>query len=319
MHESNDGLYQRHRPQDLAAVKGQKAAVAVVQSLIAKPDDWSCALFTGPSGTGKTTLARILRDGLGVSKDWDWAEYNSASERGVAFVRDIQSRSGMLPAKHKYRLVLLDEAHQLTNDAQNALLKLLEDPKPHFKTLLCTTEPEKLKAAIRTRSTEVPCEAVDDQSLFDLLVEVAEKEGRPDIPDDVLSAVASEAGGSPRRALVMLLPMLGMSSADDMRLCLKSTQGPARTLAQILCDERHAGLAALDECRLALKAVAAGDVESVRRGVLGYAEAVLLGNAPAKKKQRAASVLKAFRFDCFHSGRPGLTAMCLDVLMAAAK
>ena len=119
-------LYQKHRPVTLDDVVGQPVAVASVRQLLADGGVPHVLLFSGPSGCGKTTLARILQRELECS-DLDWHEINSASFRGIDTVRQIQDDLIYRPVSGRSRIWLIDEAHQVTGTAQEAMLKILED------------------------------------------------------------------------------------------------------------------------------------------------------------------------------------------------
>src|SRR5688572_25883760 len=136
-------LYKKFRPKTLKGVVGQEGAVSSLQSMIDKGRLPHTILFSGPSGCGKTTIARILK-GILECSDLDFFEINCADFKGIDMVRDIRRYVGIPPLHGKSRVWLIDEAHQLTKDAQNAFLKLLEDTPKHAYFMLATTDPQKL-------------------------------------------------------------------------------------------------------------------------------------------------------------------------------
>ena len=148
-------LYKRFRPKSLDAVVGNGGTVAALQKFLKKGNLPHTILFKGPSGCGKTTLARILAKELGCGV-LDLREYNSADFRGIDTIRDISRIMTNAPAAGNCRVFILDEAHQLSKDAQNAALKILEDTPKHVYFFICTTDPQKLIATIRSRCTEMP-------------------------------------------------------------------------------------------------------------------------------------------------------------------
>jgi DNA polymerase-3 subunit gamma/tau len=149
-------LYLKHRPSLFKQVIGQDDAVNVLQQLL-KGDRFPHALLlSGPSGCGKTTLARICRDKLECTGA-DFQELNGADTRGIDTIREIRSHLNLRPMHGKCRIWYIDEAHKLSNDAQNALLKMLEDTPTTAYFMLATTEPNKLiKRSLRV-AHKLPC------------------------------------------------------------------------------------------------------------------------------------------------------------------
>ena len=131
-------LYKKHRPSYLEDVFGQPEAVKVLGSMIEKDDLPHSILFTGPSGVGKTTLARILKEELECHAN-DFKEINCADFRGIDTIRDIRNNMNRQSLMGGPLIWLIDEAHKLTNDAQTAFLKMLEDTPKHVYFFLATT------------------------------------------------------------------------------------------------------------------------------------------------------------------------------------
>ena len=154
-----DEIYKRLRPKKVEGVIGQDATTAAVEAKLSKGKWPHAAVFHGPSGTGKTTMARIVARRLGIKgkipePNLDYTEVNIAQTRGIDKVRRIVEGAGAAPlGGSPVRVWVLDEMHQMTKDGQNCVLKILEDPPEHAYFILCTTDPNKLVKAIRTRST----------------------------------------------------------------------------------------------------------------------------------------------------------------------
>ena len=146
-------LYKKYRPKNFKRIVGQPTITEQLTSMTRSNQFPHSSLFSGPSGCGKTTLARIMRNKLDCG-DQDFQEVNCADFRGIDMVRDIRNRMNLAPIGGECRVWLIDEAHQLSSQAQNAFLKILEDTPSHVYFMLATTDPQKLIPTIRTRCAE---------------------------------------------------------------------------------------------------------------------------------------------------------------------
>lgn len=310
--EVRSGLYQKHRPTELSAVVGQSAAVAILEGFFRGATFPRAILMTGPSGTGKTTCGRILARRLGCDIEaGDLIEQNCACLRGIDSVRDIEQRMNYRPIGRS-RVWLLDEVHAFTADAQNALLKLLEEERPrHVHFILCTTDPPKLKETVRTRCSDVRFSRVGVVELSQLVTDVALAEQRP-VSDRLAVRIAQCADGSPRKALVLLEAAIGIDGDDDDRM---------RAVEQ--ADVRTQGI---ELARLLLrggswKEVAAtlrnleGDPEAVRQLVFSYANSVLTSERPSPWPvlNRAFQMIRVFENGFDRSRAAGLAAACWEL------
>lgn len=314
------GLYQKHRPTRLKDVVGQAAAVKGIAGLLQGSTFPRALLFTGPSGCGKTTLARILAAKLNCDLTTDFFERNCADFRGIDSIREIRQRLGLRPsAGSDYRIWLIDEAHQLTADAQDASLKMLEDAPPHVLFFLCTTHPKKLRPTILTRCTEIMVRSLQVPDLQALVEGVAKKEGR-ELGKEVAQAIALRSEGSARTALNLLEKVLHL---DDEGALQTIDRTRLDTEAEFLGRLLIYGRPEWAEVAAALRAVE--DHEGMRHGILGYAQAVLIGGKAADSKwkppapgvcAKAALVLRVFKYPLYDCGRPGLADMCWQVFTA---
>jgi DNA polymerase-3 subunit gamma/tau len=300
-------LYKKYRPETLEEVVGQPEAVAMLNGMFTRKGGVPhFILFTGPSGCGKTTLARIIKEAVGCG-DHDFSEMNCANTRGIDMVRDLQNRAGLRPIQGKCRVWLIDEAQQLTKDAQNAFLKLLEDTPKHCYFMFATTDPDKLVATVKTRATEIVLRPVGAADIIKLLKRVVKAEQLA-VSLAVIDRIAEEAQCSPRKALVILDQIMGVEGEE------------AQLEAVYLTEEAHSS----DEIvKLLLKkapwpAVAAvlkgckdEDPENIRRRILGYATAVLLGG-----NARAFVIIDCFSKAFYDSGKAGLVAACYEACNA---
>jgi DNA polymerase-3 subunit gamma/tau len=216
-------LYRTYRPLDFTQVVGQEAVVRTLRNAIEQDQVRQAYLFAGPRGTGKTSMARILAKALnaegGPNADFDpttriaqsiadgtaldVVEMDAASQRGIDEVREIRERAMLQPAEGRYKVYIVDEAHQLTTAAWNALLKLIEEPPPHLVFVFCTTELSKVIATVRSRCQTFVFQRPRLQELVAALRRVCEGEGI-DAPDSALSLIARGAGGSFRDAISTL-------------------------------------------------------------------------------------------------------------------
>ena len=227
-------LYRKYRPQDFDEVVGQEAIVRTLKNAISSGQVRQAYLFAGPRGTGKTSLARILAKGLNCVQgptpspdkvcnacvtiangtSLDVVEMDAASQRGIDDIREIRERVVLQPAEGRYKVYILDEAHQLTDAAWNALLKLIEEPPPHLVFVFCTTDLSKVLPPVRSRCQTFVFARPRLPELVRYLRRVADGESIQ-VPDQALALVARGARGSFRDA-VSTLDQLASATENDI-------------------------------------------------------------------------------------------------------
>jgi DNA polymerase-3 subunit gamma/tau len=240
--------------------------------------------------------------------DVDFNEINAADARGIDMVRDIGSRLGAAPLGGDSRVWLLDEVHSLSSDAQNAILKYLEDTPRHVYFFLCTTDPQKLKKTIITRCTEVRCRALEIDDLVVLVRGVSAKEG-VDLPLEVAEKIANCSDGSARKSLVLLQSVITIKDIDLQIAAIEKSEGVQEgiAIARALLNEKTTWKEMAD----ILKKVTE-EPETIRYLVLSYMTTVLSGG---RQNRRAYNVLKEFQFNWYDSKKAGMYASCYSIIV----
>src|SRR5919106_3152793 len=224
-------LARKWRPQSFDDIAGQEHISRILQNAIRTDRIAHAYLFTGVRGVGKTTAARILAKALNCEKgptpspcnqcpyceeikngtSIDVLEIDGASNRGIDEIRQIIENVRYQPAKCRFKIYIIDEVHQVTKDAFNALLKTLEEPPPSVKFILATTEPHRLPETILSRCQRFDFRRIQVREITRRLGEIAGKEDL-EITDDALLLLAREADGSMRDAQSLLEQILSYAA-----------------------------------------------------------------------------------------------------------
>ena len=296
-------LYKKYRPKTLKGMIGNESTVEALANMLQRGSLPHALLFKGPSGCGKTTLARILKTELDCS-DMDFIELNCSDFRGIETVREIRRTMTLRPAFGKCKIYLLDEAHQMSKDGQNALLKILEDTPEHIYFFICTTDPQKLITTIVNRCTDMPVEFLGDSQLKKLILRVRKREKKKlsqSIAEDIIDA----SNGSARACLVLLDKVLALppsKRANAIRMQEDQREGIELCRALFKRSKWTTVANLIKELK--------GDPESLRWAILGYAKAVLLN----KQDHYAYHIITCFEEPFYNSKEAGLARACYESL-----
>ncbi len=226
-------LYRKYRPQDFDEVVGQEAVVRTLRNAIEREQLRQAYLFAGPRGTGKTSMARILAKALNCASgptttpdgtcqacvsisagtSLDVVEMDAASQRGIDDIREIRERVVLQPAEGRHKVYILDEAHQLTDAAWNALLKLIEEPPPHLVFVFCTTELAKVLPTVRSRCQTFVFQRPRFAELITLLRRVCDGE-KIEAQNAALALIARSSHGSFRDAVSTLDQLVSATTGE---------------------------------------------------------------------------------------------------------
>ncbi|MDI6858598.1 MAG: DNA polymerase III subunit gamma/tau [Dehalococcoidia bacterium] len=310
-------LYRKYRPQSFSELAGQDPIARTLRNAVAAGKVAHAYLFSGPRGTGKTSSGRLLAKAVNCSNPQDGEpcnvcdsclsflegraidliELDAASNRGVDDIRNLRDNVGFAPAVARFKVYIIDEAHMLTEQAFNALLKTLEEPPPHVLFVLATTEPHKIPATIASRCQRFDFRRIPLEAAVARLETICEQEGIA-CPKEALELVARAATGSMRDAINLLEQAVDYHGRDLSVDAVRSGLG-------LSGDARSAELA-----RLTLEGDLPGglilissvrddglDLRQFQRQVVSYLRELLLVHAGAENtlsltKEQAAEMKK---------------------------
>ena len=303
-------LHIAYRPATLDEVAGNKGTIDAIRSILSRdiehiPHAW---LFSGPSGMGKTTLARIIKTELGCS-DMDYKEFNSGSMRGIDTIREVEQNSRLSPMNGKVKVYLFDEVHNWTKAAKEASLKMLEDAPKNVFFFLATTEPGGLPKAMRTRLTDVVVKSLNTKEIMRLLKDICAAE-EANIQPEILQAIALASDGSCREAVKMLDSVFDVTDTDAALETISNTHVGEATVIE-LCRALIKGESWKQVSKIL--SLITDEPESVRRACGTYFTKVLLGDG----SQRTAEILEQFERNWYDGGRASMVLACFAANQAS--
>jgi DNA polymerase-3 subunit gamma/tau len=314
-----ESISRRFRPQNWGEIVGQPTAVKLLTAALEQNLLHQAYIFAGPRGTGKTTAARILARAVnclqrrGAEPDnsceicraqltgraLDVVEMDAASKRGIDDIRELQEAISIAPTQGRYRTYIIDEAHMLSREAWNALLKTLEEPPPHALFVLATTEGERIPETVQSRCHLIPFAPLSETAILRRLRELAGKLSLS-VSAATLRTLARRAQGSMRDAESLLAQFLMLSTSYREKRVLALMGIPA-------AEQISAFYAALTRRKLS-KALAARDAlesqgvapAAILEALLEYAREELLNQNSSLSSQKRARIyltlLEGFRF-----------------------
>ncbi|MSU44598.1 DNA polymerase III subunit gamma/tau, partial [Candidatus Nomurabacteria bacterium] len=209
-------LYRKYRPKTFEEVLGQDHIVKVLESSVETNKVSHAYLFVGTRGTGKTSVARIFANEIGVSIN-DLYEIDAASNRGIEDIKELRDGARVLPFDSKYKVYIIDEVHMLSKDAWGALLKTLEEPPKHVIFILATTELQKVPETIISRCQVFTFKKASESVCKKMLIDVTKAEGF-ELDASSAELLAILADGSFRDALGELQKVLNFSKSKKIKI-----------------------------------------------------------------------------------------------------
>ncbi|MFA7152150.1 MAG: DNA polymerase III subunit gamma/tau [Candidatus Paceibacterota bacterium] len=314
-------LYRKYRPKSFSEFVGQEHVVKTLENEIASGSISHAYLFAGPRGTGKTTLARLFAKSVNCQnlkgfepcnecpacleinkgKTMDLIEIDTASNRGIDDVKELRDGIKFAPSFLKYKVLILDESHQLSKDAANALLKILEEPPSHAIFILATTELHKMIPTILSRCQRFDFYRIPTQQVIEKLRSICDQE-KVEIEKEALALIAAGAEGSLRDAesildqVLSFLPNVKITAKDiqavlgmvDINLVIAFTEFLAKKDAKgaikFLNDNLEKGLGASD--------FAKSLIEYLRKILILHVSPELDGYAVAELEQTTQNLVK---------------------------
>lgn len=297
-----------YRPKVLSEFEGNEALKKSLGAILKRPlkEIPRAFLFHGLSGAGKTTLGGIVANTLKCDPN-EYYEVNSAHFRGIDSAREIDKVMRYAPMRGNVRIWAYQEVHKWTNDAQNAMLDIIEKAPAHVLFVLTTTDPQKLITPLRKRCVEYEVLPLSDDEMFDFLCGIVEDE-KGDVPDNIIEKIVKAANGSSRNALQLLETVIDLSPADMEKAAirLEDEETVTKDLIDALLKQRP-----WKEVSGILKKLT-GEAETIRYGVLNYCNAIMMSG---KDSKQCLLVMDCFSKNTYDTGRAGITMAAYEAVL----
>lgn len=300
-------LHLKYRPATFDEILGNTSLIESLKVVLSKKNKPTTYLLQGPSGTGKTTIARIIAKEVGT-RGQDIKELNIADTRGIDAARTIIENARFMPLGGKAKVYILDEVANATINFFEALLKILEEPPRNTYFILCTTDPQKLPVTIRNRCTICQVSSLRRNELIKLIKDVLIEEGRRKFPKEGIEKIAIVVDGCPRQALVILDSVIDIE--DDSKL-LSAINDFSFEQAEII-ELFNALLKKTKWSEMAkiLKNIDE-DPERLRYAILTRMTNILLSG---KQSDRVFLIIDEFKDSFIYTKKAGLVSACYSVI-----
>ena len=300
-----NSLYLKYRPTSLSEIQGNNELLSSLKGMFKKKNVPHAILFHGATGTGKTSLARIVANELGCAEN-NIIEIDTAQFRGIDTIRELRKNIQFTPLGGGVRVYILDEIHKATGDAQNALLKILEDTPNHVYFILCTTDPQSLLPTVKGRCSQFQTQLLSDDEMQDLLSKVVEAENDK-IEDEIYAQIIQDSQGHPRNALQILEQVLSTPPKRRLAIAQQAAIEQSESIALCRALMKHSRWDVVSKILQELKGQ---DPEGIRRVVIGYASSVLLNGG----NQMAGRILECFQEPTYTMGFPQIVLSSYQVI-----
>jgi DNA polymerase-3 subunit gamma/tau len=257
-------------------------------------------MFHGPTGCGKTTFARIIKQELECSDD-DFVELNAANTRGIDTVREVIQSSSFSSFTGGVRIFLFDECHKLSSDAGNALLKILEDTPRRVYFILCTTDPEKVLKTIRNRCTIFSVSKLQSFVISSLLERICKAE-KKELDKGILREISRVCVGSPRQALVLLEQVFDLDQKDALEVLRAVQIGEAKVISIINLLLKPKSSSKWVTAAELIEKLEDSEPEQIRVAILNYLAKVILGKEGVEAK-RISEIMQFFTESFLYGGK----------------